>query len=437
MSQLVASWGGYPAVKQSITACTWRAETAKQIMTQQQSHASTLAFGNGRSYGDSCLAASHHALGMNTLNRFITVDWQQGLVTAEAGVTLADILRIAIPNGWFLAVTPGTQFVTLGGAIANDVHGKNHHVRGTFGCHVEQFGLLRQEQMLNCSAQENPELFSATIGGLGLTGIITWATIRLIPIQSAHIDCKTVRFNNLDEFFELSNTLDAQHEYSVAWIDCLAAGKQTGRGVFMVGDHAQHGDLQHKTAAKLSVPLTPPVSLINTYSLRAFNHLYWHKHPKKLTVTRSDYEPFFYPLDRILHWNRIYGRKGFQQYQCVIPENTAADAIKELLQCIAKSGRGSFLAVLKRCGDIASPGLLSFPMAGTSLALDFAHDAKLQTELFQTLDNIVHHAGGRLYPAKDAHMRATDFQQAYPGWQRLEQLRDPAMQSLFWQRVTR
>ena len=436
MSQPTASWGGYPAIQHKLNQCVWRSDIVRQIKTTSEVHGTTLPFGNGRSYGDSCLAASHHALGMNTLNRFIAVDWEQGLVTAEAGVTLADILRIAIPNGWFLAVTPGTQFVTLGGAIANDVHGKNHHVRGTFGCHVEQFGLLREEQILNCSAQDNPQLFSATIGGLGLTGVITWAQIRLIPIQSAQIDCRTVRFNSLDEFFTLSNSLDTQHEYSVAWIDCLATGKQTGRGVFMVGDHAQYGDFQHKSVSKLSVPLTPPMSLINSYSLRAFNHVYWHKHPKQLTISRSDYEPFFYPLDGILHWNRIYGRKGFQQYQCVIPEEQAADAIKELLQCIARSGRGSFLAVLKRCGDIASPGLLSFPMAGTSLALDFAHDAQLETELFQTLDNIVHSAGGRLYPAKDAHMRAIDFQTAYPNWQRLEQLRDPTMQSLFWQRVT-
>jgi FAD/FMN-containing dehydrogenase len=373
---------------------------------------------------------------MRSLNRFIQVDWQQGTVQAEAGVTLAEILSIAIPHGWFLSVTPGTQFATLGGAIANDVHGKNHHLRGTFGNHVRRLGLLRHnEEHLTCSPTEHTDLYAATIGGLGLTGIIAWAEIQLIPIRASQIDSTVVRFDNLAEFFSLSAELDHQHEYSVAWIDCLAKGTQTGRGVFIVGDHARYGSLELDQRAKLSVPLTPPVSLINNLSLRPFNDLYWRVHPAQRTRKRGSYDPFFYPLDRILYWNRIYGRRGFQQYQCVIPDAVAEAVMRELLGVIAESGQGSFLAVLKRCGNIASPGLLSFPLPGTSLALDFPQNADLG-RLFARLDAIVREGGGRLYPAKDAHMTGEDFRLAYPAWERLEMLRDPSLNSHFWKRVT-
>jgi FAD/FMN-containing dehydrogenase len=398
-------------------------------------HGSTLPFGNGRSYGDSCLATSDQVVQLRTLDRFIEVDWEHGVVLAESGVTLAEILALSIPKGWFLSVTPGTQFVTLGGAIANDVHGKNHHLRGTFGNHVHSFGLLRQGQdLLTCSLSENPELFAASIGGLGLTGVITWAKIQLMPIHSSQIDSTVVRFDNLAEFFKLSAELDHQHEYSVAWIDCLAQGAKTGRGVFIVGDHASYGSLSVEKRKKLQVPVTPPLSLINNLSLRAFNEAYWRVHPATPSRRWGSYEPFFYPLDRILDWNRIYGRKGFQQYQCVIPEAAAEVAMNELLTVIAASGQGSFLAVLKRCGDAVSPGLLSFPLPGTSLALDFPQKADLAA-LFKRMDAIVHQAGGRLYPAKDAHMNGNDFRQAYPAWEQLEALRDPSLISRFWKRV--
>jgi len=256
-----------------------------------------------------------------------------------------------------------------------------------------------------------------------------------MPIRSCQIDSTVVRFDNLAGFFALSAELDHQHEYSVAWIDCLAKGAKTGRGVFIVGDHACYGSLEVDERQKLHVPLTPPVSLINNLSLRAFNEAYWRMHPATRARKWSSYEPFFYPLDRILHWNRIYGRKGFQQYQCVIPDAVAEVAMRELLAAIADSGHGSFLAVLKRCGNIISPGLLSFPLPGTSLALDFPHTADLAA-LFLRLDAIVHEAGGRLYPAKDAHMSGSDFRQAYPAWEQLEALRDPSLMSRFWKRVT-
>lgn len=436
MSALLYSWGRYPNRPQTGNTCGWRSEIPTQLEQIVAVHGSTLAYGNGRSYGDSCLAVSDQVLNMRSLDRFIQVDWQEGTVLAEVGVTLGEILAITIPQGWFLPVTPGTQFATLGGAIANDVHGKNHHLRGTFGNHVRRFGLLRHgQELLTCSATENPELYAATIGGLGLTGVITWAEIQLMPIISSQIDSTLVRFDNLSEFFSLSAELDHQHEYSVAWIDCLAKGGKTGRGVFIVGDHAHYGSLEVCERPKRRMPLAPPFSLINNLSLHAFNEAYWRLHPAQRTRKRVSYEPFFYPLDRILHWNRIYGRRGFQQYQCVIPDAAAEMAMRELLGAIADSGQGSFLAVLKRCGDIASPGLLSFPMAGTSLALDFPQKAGL-LPLFKRLDTIVSEAGGRLYPAKDAHMSGNDFRKAYPDWEKLEALRDPTLMSHFWKRVT-
>lgn len=437
MRQPLYSWGRYPDAPQTGHICSWRNDLQGQLgnFLARQEH--TLPYGNGRSYGDSCLATSNQVLHTRALNRFISVDWQNGCVVAEAGVTLAEILQLSIPNGWFLAVTPGTQFVTLGGAIANDVHGKNHHRRGTFGNHVQRFGLIRSGSAeLVCSATENTDLFAASIGGLGLTGVISWAEISLLPIRSSLIDTTSVRFGGLAEFFALSAELDAQHEYSVAWIDCLAKGVNSGRGVFIVGDHARYGQLDRDQPAKLDVPLTPPVSLINRASLLAFNELYWRAHSVERKQARTSYEPFFYPLDRILHWNRIYGRKGFQQYQCVIPETAAEAAIAELLRTISAAGQGSFLAVLKRCGNIASPGLLSFPLSGTSLALDFPQSTALERDLFPRLDAIVRQSAGRLYPAKDAHMTGPDFRLAYPQWEQLEALRDPILNSRFWKRVT-
>lgn len=429
-------WGRYPAHVNLLQHSHWRGKVAGNLELVLQVQPDTLAHGNGRSYGDSCLSAGRLALGMRTLDRFIHFDAVNGVLIAEAGITLGEILRVIIPAGWFLPVTPGTQHATLGGSIANDVHGKNHHVRGTFGCHVQEFCMLRQGCLITCSATENPELYAATIGGLGLTGIVLWASIRLVPIRSSQIISKVVRFDGLDEFFHLSAELDQQHEYSVAWIDCAAKGSKVGRGVYMVGDHAEYGTCQFSNKSVLTVPCTPPFSLINRWSLKAFNQLYWSMHPAAMREIRTDYTSFFYPLDSIASWNRIYGRKGFQQYQCVIPEEVAQTAINDVLTAIANSGRGSFLAVLKRCGSVTSPGLLSFPMVGTSLALDFPQDKHLEQDLFQRLDDIVHEAGGRLYPAKDAHMRADHFQAAYPAWQQLERLRDPALNSLFWQRVT-
>lgn len=429
------SWGRFPSFIQTAHACHWRAEITGSLQHLQRVHGSTLPYGNGRSYGDSCLASSDQVLHMRGLDRFMAVDWQAGLLQAECGVTLDQLLQLSIPRGWFLPVTPGTRFVTLGGALANDVHGKNHHVRGTFGRHVRRFSLLRSDgSRLLCSAQENPQLFAASIGGLGLTGIVEWLELQLMPIRSSQLVAQHTRFTSLDEFFALSAEQDPQHEYSVAWVDCLARGRETGRGIYSCANHAEDGGLEVASAKTLRVPLTPPISAINGLSLKAFNHLYYQRHG--VGPERMDYAHFFYPLDRLLEWNRVYGPRGFQQFQCVIPDAAAPDALREMLQAIAAAGRGSFLAVLKRCGDLASPGLLSFPLPGTSLALDFPQHERANRQLFARLDSIVSAAQGRLYPAKDAHMNAADFRQAYPAWEQVEALRDPALCSRFWQRVT-
>lgn len=436
-SASLLSWGRYPNRSQTPHVCSWRKDISPVLKKVSGDYESTLAFGNGRSYGDSCLAISDHVLHLRSLNRLIKADWDSGIIVAEAGVTLDEVLQLSIPKGWFLPVTPGTKFVTLGGAIANDVHGKNHHVKGTFGCHVRQFGLIRSDsEPVSCSVDSNAELFAATIGGLGLTGIIEWIEIQLIPVKSSLVDVIHVRFDSLDEFFALSNELDKLHEYAVAWIDCLATGNSLGRGIYIVGDHAIEGGLECQGRRKLNVPVVPPISFINQVSLRLFNSVYYKAHKAGRHKSRPGYESYFYPLDRINNWNRIYGPRGFQQYQCVLPEQDAEQSTAEILNAIAKERTGSFLAVLKRFGHVKSPGLLSFPVPGITLALDFPQRGKATSELFDKLDTIVRNAGGRLYPAKDAHMSGLDFRNAYPAWQELEKLHDPVLSSQFWDRVT-
>ncbi len=400
-----------------------------------------LPHGHGRSYGDSNLNPGQSLLLTARLDRFIAFDPATGVIRCEAGVLLADILRLVVPQGWFLPVTPGTQYVTVGGAIANDVHGKNHHVAGSFGNHVDCFELLRSDGSRRlCSPTSHPAWFEATIGGLGLTGLITWAEFRLRRIANPWMDAETIRFGNLREFFALSTASEANHEYTVSWIDCAFGGPRLGRGLFNRANHAPaqaSGDAlpaeQHRSARR--VPFTPPLSLVNALSLKAFNTLYYHRQRGASQRALQHYQPFFYPLDALRDWNRIYGPAGFYQYQCVVPPAAAADAVQAMLSAITRSGMGSFLAVLKQFGKPASRGLLSFPMEGTTLALDFANRGPALHRLFATLDAIVRQAGGRLYPAKDGRMDATMFQQGHPRWQDFAPFVDPRFSSGFWRRV--
>lgn len=431
------SWGRYPDFPQVGHSLAWRNEVHETMAEALTNVDVTLPYGCGRSYGDSCLSASGHVLVTRSLRKYINFNADTGCLEAEAGVTLGEILDLAAPKGWFLPVTPGTKYVTLGGAVANDVHGKNHHKKGTFGCNLTGFHLYRSDLgYVYCSRDERRDLFEATIGGLGLTGVIVSVSLQMMPIETVMIGVEAKRFTNLAEFFYLSRLHDHRYEYAVAWLDCVATGKSQGRGVYMLGRHLTSGNLELPTRKKLSVPFAPPVSLINPLSLRMFNEIYYRRQPKDWRHSVIDYDSFFYPLDALLNWNRIYGKRGFQQFQCVIPDEPAEAAMETLLLEISKSKAGSFLAVLKRCGDLVSPGILSFPLKGTSLALDFPNHKNLDG-LFSRLDAVVAEHGGRLYPAKDAHMTASDFQKFYPDWCRLEQLRDPVLNSRFWQRVTK
>jgi FAD/FMN-containing dehydrogenase len=422
----LTAWGNLPAHPAADERC-WGERNAPLPLVE----GSLLPYGNGRSYGDVCLNSGATLLHSRGLDHLISFDVESGVLLCEAGVLLADILDVFVPRGWFLPVTPGTRFVTVGGAIANDVHGKNHHQAGTFGCHVRRFELLRSDGSRRvCSPNENADWFAATIGGLGLTGMLTWVEMALKRIDGPAVLVENTRFTGLDEFFALNAAAEAQHEYSVAWIDCLAARP---RGILMAGDHAASGAVPAPANRPLTFPLTPPVSAINTLTLRAFNFAYFHRPLPVRTVVH--YAPYFYPLDGILHWNRLYGRQGFYQYQCVLPL-AARDALSEILRSIATSGQGSFLAVLKTFGEVSSPGMLSFPMPGITLALDFPNRGVPARALFDRLDAIVSAVGGRLYAAKDARMAGDFFRRSYPRFNEFSGFVDPNFSSDFWRRIS-
>ncbi len=424
------SWGNYPSLKQEAIKLVWHT----QGFPKQPNP--LLPYGNGRSYGDSCLTKNGTLIDIRPLKHFIAFDRAFGVMRCEAGVFLSSILSFTVSKGWFLPVTPGTRFITVGGAIANDIHGKNHHLSGNFGNHVSKLELLRSDgTRLICSPDENSDWFEATIGGLGLTGIILWADIQMIPIKNPYVEVETIRFSSLEKFFELSQESQS-FTYTVAWVDCLAKGRSLGRGIFMRGNHAAKNP-KHKPSrpSKVNMPFTPPFSMVNNFSLKAFNNLYYLRPQKRHAI--KHYEPFFYPLDSINHWNRLYGPRGFLQYQCVVPMVSSVEVMRTLLTKIAQAGKGSFLAVLKIFGDLPSRGWLSFPKPGATLALDFPFTGKELLELLDSLDEIVMAAGGAIYPAKDARMQSWVFKQAFPKWQKLEQYRDPALSSAFWERVTK
>ncbi|OAX56568.1 FAD-binding oxidoreductase [Xanthomonas graminis] len=434
MADAGQSWGRYPKATQALLPVTDRAADLPAF----DGHA--LPRGNGRSYGDSCLNPDGSLLCTRGLDRFIGFDPATGLLRCEAGVTLAEIIDLALPQGWFLPVTPGTRYVTVAGAIANDVHGKNHHRTGSFGHHVRAFELLRSDGTRRvCSPDDDAEgWFAATVGGLGLTGLITWAQIQLRRVASAALETENIRFGSLDEFFALSAASADSHEYSVAWIDCLASGRARGRGHFTRADHCPGLPEERPTppGAGLPMPLAPPFSLVNQLSLRPFNALYFWRQPAPRKRAVSHLLPFFYPLDGIRNWNRMYGPAGFLQYQCVLPPAASRDGIDALLAEIARSGSGSFLAVLKEFGAARSLGMLSFPRPGTTLALDFPNSGPDVFRLLERLDRIVDAAGGALYPAKDARMSAASFQRAYGRWREFSHYLDPRFSSGFWRRVT-
>ena len=421
------SWGRFPKAEQDVHAMRW-----KDGALPDSGAKSVLPFGLGRSYGDSCLNDGNSLVETSGLNRFIAFDQNVGTLCCEAGVSLDDILKLIVPKGWFLPTTPGTKFITVGGAIANDIHGKNHHIAGTFGCHVKAFELLRSDgSRIRCTPRTNTELYKATIGGLGLTGLITWAEFRLKKIENAWIEMESIKFEGIREFMKLSKESDRDWEYTVSWIDCVSRGKAFARGIFMRGNHAPASVMSRRVHAepKLTALFDCPNVLLNSLSIKAFNALYYGKQRAKKARTRTHYDPFFYPLDAVNEWNRIYGNRGFFQYQFVVPFDGGVETMENILEKITRSKQGSFLAVIKTFGNKKSPGMLSFPKPGITLALDFPNRGESTMQLFEALDELVESAGGSIYPAKDARMSAELFQNTFPQWEAFSQYIDPQFSS--------
>jgi FAD/FMN-containing dehydrogenase len=410
-----------------------KAETLKEII---DGNSALIPYGNGRSYGDSAL--SRHIIDLRPQDCFISFDETEGILHLQAGVLLSEILEHFVPRGWFLKVTPGTKLITVGGAIASDVHGKNHHVEGCFSESVQSFSImLASGEIVNCTKEDTPELWKATCGGMGLTGIILDARIVLKRIHSRYIDQTTIKTGNLKETFEAFET-HSDKPYSVAWIDCLAKGKERGKCLLMVGDFRRDGDLDYRLKKQKHIPFNFPGFALNNWSVRAFNWLYYNKVKEKVSKQKVEIDTFFYPLDAIGHWNRIYGKNGFTQYQFILPKKTSYEGLDEILKAISDSGKGSFLAVLKLYGP-ANDNWLSFPMEGYSLALDFKIEKGLWP-LLDRLDRIVLKYKGRIYLTKDVRVSKETFESGYGEIEKFRTFRkengmDRKFQSLQSQRV--
>ena len=415
MTKIISGWGNYP---QQETQCM-TPYTIALLCAAVNLEGNLIARGMGRSYGDSANAS--RALQTMYIDRFIEFDNTSGKFTAEAGITLLDILKVVVPKGWFLPVTPGTSYVTLGGAIASDVHGKNHHIAGTFGQYVKSLNLvLGTGEIKTASKNENADLFHATCGGMGLTGIIISATIQLLPIRSSFINKKTIKAKCIEAAYEALDS-NSNANYSVAWIDCLSKGKSLGRSVLSLGEHSEQGKLEINFKQTVSVPFATPSALLNNLTMKAFNTFYWHKskHNQNQTISLM---PFFYPLDAVGKWNKLYGKQGFIQFQCVLPKESGVANMRKLLTEISNSGEGSFLAVLKQFGK-ANDNLLSFPTEGYTLALDFKLSAPV-IKMVRRLETMVIDMGGRLNLTKDAIMQEKTFKRTYLNWEKFEAVRE-------------
>jgi hypothetical protein len=421
---------------------------SSQVANVMAAHKPGLAFGNGRSYGDVCLNPHGNLWHTTGLDKLISFDDASGRLLCEAGVLLRDIQRLFIPRGWMLAVTPGTQLITVGGAIANDVHGKNHHAAGSFGDHVLSVSLARTSgEVLHLDWVNTLELISATVGGMGLTGVIVTAELQLHRVGSPWLNTETLPYTGLAEFFELADASEHYWEHTVSWIDCL--GGKSARGIFMRANHMTAEELavmpsinaslaNHKSKVQnkpISMRLVPPFSLVNRFSLKPFNMAYYLLKKMNSGLHVVHYEPFSYPLDNLQDWNRMYGPLGFFQYQSVVPRDVGQSAVQEMLNAIAASGEGSFLAILKTFGNLEAKGMLSFPQAGVTLALDFPNRGERTMKLFECLDAIVREANGRLYMAKDARMPRVLFEAGYPRLSEFVKYRDEGISSSMSRRL--
>lgn len=390
----------------------------------------SLPRGLGRSYGDASLPApGERFLDTRRLDRFIAFDAATGILTAESGVSLRAILEIFVPRGWFLPVTPGTQWVTLGGAVASNVHGKNHHHCGSIEHFVTELEVVTPSGTRRCTPDGDAELFRATVGGYGLTGLITRVSLRMKRIASPRVTTRGITTRDLAGLFEGFREHDTGYEYSVAWIDTLARGKSLGRGVLLLGDHEgsktdpgtvpeRAGSARKSGHTLFNVPFSAPPGILQPWALRLFNGAYYHI-PRSGREHAADYEGFFYPLDIVGNWNRMYGPRGFFQYQFVIPDQSGTSAgeagVRACLEFLTRHGMGSFLAVLKRCGDDAV--MLPFCRRGFTLALDIPHRGADTLKRLDDLDRIVLEYGGRVYLTKDARLSRDTFRAMYPEWE--------------------
>jgi decaprenylphospho-beta-D-ribofuranose 2-oxidase len=427
---LLTGWGRYPLSESDIYRPDKIAELAAVVTANSSS---LIARGAGRAYGDAALNDQNRVVDLMRLNRMLAFDATTGLLRCEAGVTIAELIDVFLPRGFFPPVTPGTRFVTLGGSVAADVHGKNHHRDSSLAAHMTWFDLMvASGEVLRCSREENSSLFWATVGGMGLTGVILELELRMRRVESAYLEGELIRAGNVDAAIEAFERTDAQYGYSVAWIDCNSTGSALGRSILNVGNFATLDRLPQNLAQN---PLTPMRNLspfvpfdlpvVNSLTVRAFNAVNYAFHREKAAHTIFDFDSFFYPLDSIRNWPRIYGKRGFVQYQCVWPPAESRAGLVEVLEAITRSRRASFLAVLKKFG--AQDGLLSFPMPGYTLAIDFGVTDGL-LEFLDTLDAMVLKRGGRVYLAKDARMSPETFRAMYPNlnqWQAAKSVADP------------
>lgn len=407
--QKVSNWGNFPVVEKEMRS----EDSLAKIQEYVRNHHEIIARGNGRCYGDAALA--ENIFSTKRLNKFISFDRLNGIIECESGVLLSEVLEVIIPQGYFLYVTPGTKYITVGGAIASDVHGKNHHAEGCFSEYVLEFSLLNENgEVLNCSRSENADKFWATIGGMGLSGIILSAKFKLKNIETSFIRQERIKAENLEEIFRLFDESESW-TYNVAWIDCLQKGENLGRSILMRGEHAfkhelplnlQNNLLQLQKKISPKIPFFFPGFVLNNLTVKLFNFLYFKKQSKKMVKNIVHFEDFFYPLDVVTDWNRIYGKNGFIQYQLVLPKATGKEGMKEILETIAGSDNGSFLAVLKLFGKANEEAYNSFPIEGYTLALDFKMNAKLKN-LVEKLDQIVESYGGRIYLTKDSMSKPT------------------------------
>lgn len=403
-SKNIANWGLYPTIKTT----EYEPQSIEEFKEVIESTNKIVARGNGRCYGDASL--QNDVISTQKWNKFIEFDREIGFIEVESGVLLSDILEVSVLAGFFISVTPGTKFITVGGAIASDVHGKNHHVHGCFSEHLIYFDLMIESgEIVRCSRNENQDLFWATIGGMGLTGVILSARFLMTKIETAYIKNEAIQANNLDEIFKLFEESESW-TYTVAWLDCLQKGEALGKSIMLRGEHATLAEvsdkirekpLEIKKKPKLNIPFFFPDFALNPWSIKIFNWLYFNKQIKKHVKNFVDYDQFFYPLDMVHNWNRIYGKNGFIQYQFVIPKENGLEGMREILKAIAESGNGSFLVVLKLFGEGNPKAYNSFPQPGYTLALDFKVNKNLK-KLIQQLDEIVERNGGRIYRTKDA-----------------------------------